>query len=80
MSSPVRIQSKMNGMALTQSEGEYKTKAGDLIASTYFNGLKQQWWIGKTNENYVIRNALSKWVLDVEGGSSAVYAPILCYK
>jgi hypothetical protein len=49
MSSPVRIQSKMNGMALTQSEGEYKTKAGDLIASTYFNGLKQQWWIGKTN-------------------------------
>ena len=49
MHKAMRIQSKMNGMALTQSEGEFNTKPGDLIVSTYFNGLKQQWYIGMTN-------------------------------
>lgn len=80
MNKAVRIQSKMNGMALTQSEGEHKSRPGDLIATTYYNGLKQQWYLISSNENFVIRNALSTSVLDVENGSSSVYTGILCYK
>lgn len=46
MNKPVKIQSKMNGMGLTHSEGEHNSRAGDLIVSTFHGGMKQQWYIG----------------------------------
>lgn len=49
MNKPAKIQSKMNGMALTVSEGEHKSREGDLIVSTYYGGLKQQWYLGMSN-------------------------------
>jgi hypothetical protein len=33
-----------------------------------------------SNQNFVIKNALDNTVLDVENGSSSIYANILCYK
>ena len=65
MHRPVRIQSKMNGMCLTQSEGEHNTRAGDLIVTTDFNGLKQKWTLVPDNQNFVIKNCLTGLVLDV---------------
>lgn len=65
MHRPVRIQSKMNGMCLTQSEGEHNTRAGDLIVTTDFNGLKQKWTLVPDNQNFVIKNCLTGSVLDV---------------
>lgn len=55
----------MNGMALTLSEGEHNTRSGDLIASHFYGGLKQQWTLGMSNENFVIRNMLNSNVIDV---------------
>ena len=46
MNKPMKFQSKMNGTAITLSEGEYKTKEGSLIACKYYGGLKQQWYMG----------------------------------
>ena len=42
----MKFQSKMNGTAITLSEGDYKTKEGSLIACKYYGGLKQQWYMG----------------------------------
>ena len=49
MNKPVKIQSKMNGMGLTHSEGEHSTKPGDVIVSTFYGGMKQQWYIGTSS-------------------------------
>lgn len=42
--------------------------------------MKQQWYMGIANENFVIRNLLNNNVLDVEGASSTEYTPIITYK
>ena len=42
---PVKITSKMNGKAITFSEGEYNSKPGNLIVASYQGFLKQKFTI-----------------------------------
>ena len=80
LNSPVKVTSKMNGKVMTLSEGEFKSRPGDLIASNYTGASKQKFMFSTMNEVFMIKNLANGSVLDVEGGSSTTYSTVLCYK
>lgn len=65
MIKPVKFTSCMNGKVLTVSEGEYKIKPGYLTASNYVKGMKQHFYVGMQNQDFILRSIFNNNVLDV---------------
>lgn len=80
MYKPVKIISKMNGKAMTVSEGEFKTKPGELIVATFSNATKQKFYISPKKEDFLIKSVHNNSALDMEGASKNVYSCCLSYK
>ena len=80
LNSTVKLKSAMNGKVLTMSEGEHKSKPGYLIVTNYTGSMKQKFVICPSKELFTIRAMLNNTAIDVEGKSTSVYAPVLCYK
>lgn len=81
MSKRYRIVSSMNGMVLTVSEGQRKTRPGDLIMENYKGIQEQQFIIEELNSTEVKIKSVAKpdRVIDVANESSEVYKEIIVY-
>lgn len=81
MADKIRIESLMNSMVMTLSQGEFNTKPGSVIISKYYYGLKQQWMMSNRNGLFCIHNVSNNsLVLDVEKEDLSIYADVICYK